>query len=131
MGKIKIVYAEDSKYISHVVKKNLENAGYEVIHLENGLNVLEIVKELKPALVLLDNMMPMKDGFTVLKELKSNEQTKDIPVIFFTTESDKLKIIESIGVGANDYFVKEPGTIGDLVPRINKLIQKINSIQKL
>ncbi len=67
MGKIKIVYAEDSKYISHVVKKNLENAGYEVIHLENGLNVLEIVKELKPALVLLDNMMPMKDGFTVLK----------------------------------------------------------------
>lgn len=63
MKKIRIVYAEDSRYISNVVKRNLENAGFEVIHFENGSNVFEKVKALKPDLVLLDNMMPIKDGF--------------------------------------------------------------------
>ncbi|MCX7875382.1 MAG: response regulator [Melioribacteraceae bacterium] len=125
MEKIKIVYAEDSKYISNVVVRNLEHEGYLVYHFNDGLNVFQKVKELKPDLILLDNLMPNKDGFTVLKELKSNDETKNIPVIFFTSEADKNKIIQGIGAGLVDYIVKEPGTIGELIPRIKNIIEKL------
>jgi len=128
--KYKIVYAEDSKYIANVVKRNLLNAGFDVYYSENGQGVFELVKRIKPDLVLLDNLMPIKDGFSVLSELKSDEETKNIPIIFFTTEADKSHIIQSIGSGAADYIVKDSRTIGDLIPRIQKLLKKIEEKNK-
>jgi two-component system phosphate regulon response regulator PhoB len=128
--KYKIVYAEDSKYIANVVKRNLLNAGFDVYYSENVQGVFELVKRIKPDLVLLDNLMPIKDGFSVLSELKSDEETKNIPIIFFTTEADKSHIIQSIGSGAADYIVKDSRTIGDLIPRIQKLLKKIEEKNK-
>lgn len=121
----KIVYAEDSKYIANVVKRNLINAGFEVFHTENGQNVFDLVIHHKPDLILLDNLMPNKSGFTVVKELKSDDETKNIPIIFFTTEADKNQIMQSIGSGVNDYIVKDSHTIGDLIPRIKKLLERL------
>lgn len=118
--KYKVVYAEDSKSISTSVKFVLLNAGFDVIHFENGANVVQEVQRIKPDIILLDNDMPVKDGFTILKELKSIDEIKNIPVIFFTTINDKLKVVERLAQGAADFIVKDSRAISELVPRIKK-----------
>jgi PleD family two-component response regulator len=118
--KYKVVYAEDSKSISSSVRFVLLNAGFDVTHFENGANVVQEVQRIKPDIILLDNDMPVKDGFTILKELKSLDDIKHIPVIFFTTINDKLKVVERLAQGAADFIVKDSRAISELVPRIKK-----------
>ncbi|MBX3008293.1 MAG: response regulator [Melioribacteraceae bacterium] len=118
--KYKVVYAEDSKSISTSVRFVLLNAGFDVTHFENGANVVQEVQRIKPDIILLDNDMPVKDGFTILKELKSLDDIKHIPVIFFTTINDKLKVVERLAQGAADFIIKDSRAISELVPRIKK-----------
>lgn len=118
--KYKVVYAEDSKSISSSVRFVLLNAGFDVTHFENGANVVQEVQRIKPDIILLDNDMPVKDGFTILKELKSLDDIKHIPVIFFTTINDKLKVVERLAQGAADFIIKDSRAISELVPRIKK-----------
>lgn len=114
------MYAEDSKSISSSVRFVLLNAGFDVTHFENGANVVQEVQRIKPDIILLDNDMPVKDGFTILKELKSLDDIKHIPVIFFTTINDKLKVVERLAQGAADFIIKDSRAISELVPRIKK-----------
>ncbi len=122
--KIKIVYAEDSRSIASVVKQTLVTAGFDVIYFSNGDGVVEEIVKVRPQAILLDNNMPIKDGFTILKEIKAIPDVKDIPVIFFTTINDKTKIIERLGNGAADYVIKDSRAISDIVNRIKKVLSK-------
>ncbi|MCZ6703595.1 MAG: response regulator, partial [Ignavibacteria bacterium] len=79
--KLKIVYAEDDEGIARLVEFKLINKGFDVILLKSGNNVVETIIDKKPVLILLDLMLPIKDGISILKELKMNEEVKNIPVI--------------------------------------------------
>ena len=101
-----IIYAEDSKSISTIVKHRLISEGYNVIHFATGEKIVEEAIKILPDIILLDNDMPVKDGLSILKELKAIPEVKDIPVIFLTTINERKTVLKCLELGASDYIVK-------------------------
>jgi DNA-binding response OmpR family regulator len=118
-----IVYVEDSNTVSMLVKYKLTMEGFDVKIVTDGEFAFEIIKTELPDIVLLDVMLPIKNGLTILKELKSSQETKDIPVIMLTTNSEEDLILRCFETGASDYITK-PFSTPVLVARINKILNK-------
>jgi DNA-binding response OmpR family regulator len=127
----KILFADDDKDICEIVKNILTNAGYEIIIARDGEEALGLAKTKKPDLVILDYLMPMLNGVEVLRELKKDSSTKDIPVIMLTAYSSEKE--ESLDAGAMD-FITKPVDKTDLLLRIRSVL-KIrhidNELQKI
>ncbi len=87
--KVKIIYVEDQESIARLVDFKLSKEGFDVILLNSGENVVEKVVEHKPVLILLDLMLPIKDGMSILEELKSNDEVKNIPVIMLSVHGEE------------------------------------------
>lgn len=119
--KSKIIYAEDQESIARLVDFKLSKEGFDVILLNSGANVLDKVIEQKPVLILLDLMLPIKDGITVLEELKSNEEVKNIPVIMLTVNGEEKKVLRAFNSGAVDY-IEKPFSTDELTTRIRKAL---------
>ncbi len=109
----KILVCDDEPYILMALTDAVEMEGYECVTAVNGKEAVEKAREEKPDLILLDVMMPYKDGYEVCKELKSDELTKDIPVIMLTAKSQQIDIQRGKEVGADDYITKpfKPSTL--------------------
>jgi DNA-binding response OmpR family regulator len=123
LSKIKIVFAEDNVSITRIVVHKLSSDGFQIIHFPSGEGVLDSVIENKPDLVILDIMMPVKDGLTVLKEIRETPEVADIPIILLTATKDDVTVIKSLKYGVSDYIIK-PFSIAVLSERIKKVIQK-------
>jgi two-component system phosphate regulon response regulator PhoB len=121
--KISIVYAEDSKSVAKVVMTKLKTEGYDIFYFENGQGVVEAVIKNRPSVVILDNEMPVKDGMSILRELKVHPEVKNIPVIFLTTFHDQQSVIKCLELGVADYIVKDPLALSEIVPRIKKWLR--------
>ena len=119
--KPKIIYAVDQESIARLVDFKLSKEEFDVILLNSGENVLEKVIEQKPVLILLDLMLPIKDGLRVLEELKSNDEVKNIPVIMISVHGGKQKVMQAINSGAVDY-IQKPLSIDELTTRIHKAL---------
>lgn len=106
--KLKIALIEDDQSISEMYRMKLELGGYEVLTAKDGKEAVELVKKENPDLVFLDILLPKKDGFEVLKELKNStdEKIKSTPVIMLSNLSNKEDVKEAKKLGASDYFVK-------------------------
>ena len=117
----RILVAEDEPYILNMLEFKLKSLGHEVIGAEDGGEALEIASKEKPDLVLLDIMMPVMDGFQVLRKLKSQEETKDIPVIMLTAKVQEKDIVTGLEAGAADYVTK-PFSFAELIARINRAL---------
>lgn len=102
-NKKKIFYTEDSDSLVKLMTYKLQNEGYDITVFTNGENVYETVVAEKPDLVILDLMMPIIDGLTILKEIKSNPETSSIPVIMLTTNAEEDNILKVLESGANEY----------------------------
>lgn len=118
----KIVFAEDDKIIARLTTIKLKSEGFDVFHVDNGDAVINKMKEIKPDLVLLDIMMPGKDGLSLIKEIKQNETFKNIPVILLTSLSDKASVTEGLKSGAVDYILK-PFRTDNLIMRIRNQLK--------
>ncbi|MBI5662015.1 MAG: response regulator [Ignavibacterium album] len=99
----------------------LQNEGYDITVFTNGEEVFERALKEKPDLVILDLMMPIKDGLTVLKEIKSNPETESIPVIMLTTNAEEENILKALEMGADEYITK-PFSTAVLLAKIKKII---------
>ncbi|EKD95973.1 MAG: response regulator receiver protein [uncultured bacterium] len=121
---IKILVAEDDRFLSKVYTTKFEKAGYEVKNALDGTEVFQILQNFTPDVILLDLIMPLKDGFLTLKELKSNDKYKNIPVIIASNLGQKDEIDKGISLGAADYLVKSDTTIEKLIEKVNKLVSK-------
>lgn len=119
--KKKIIYAEDSDSLVKLMTYKLQNEGFDITVFTNGENVYETVIAEKPDLVILDLMMPIKDGLTILKEIKSNPETSSIPVIMLTTNSEEDTILKALESGANEYITK-PFSTAVLLAKIKKIL---------
>jgi len=103
----KILIVDDEEDFCYFVKKNLEAiSNYEIITATKGKKGIQIARKEKPDLILLDIMMPGIDGFEVLKRLKGNEKTQNIPVIMLTAKDEDESKIKAIGSYCEDYIVK-------------------------
>ena len=120
MNPKKIIFAEDSLDIAKLVSYRLQKQGFEVVHFSTGEGVTEAVFSLKPDLVLLDIMMPMKDGIQILQEIRKLD--KKLPVILFSAKSNESSVMEGFSYGASE-FISKPFSTNELLIRINKLLK--------
>ena len=120
--KTKILLIEDDPMIVEMYTMRLEAEGYEVTVTDRGSEALEIAKKEKPAVILLDIILPETDGFSILQIMKAEMETKDIPILLLTNlgqESDKEK---GANLGAADYFVKSQHTPAEVIQKVKELI---------
>ena len=118
----KILLVEDDQMIVEMYKLRLEADGFEVVVTDKGSRALELAQQERFNIILLDVILPETDGFSILQGLKSEEKTKNIPVLLLTNlgqESDKDKGIQ---LGAADYFVKSQHTPAEVLSKINELL---------
>lgn len=121
--KARILLVEDDQMIVEMYKVRFEEEGFEVFVTDKGSEALESAKKDKPAIVLLDIILPEADGFSILESLKASADTKKIPVLILTNlgqESDREK---GIAMGAVDYFVKSKHTPTDVIDKIKEIIK--------
>lgn len=118
---IKILLAEDEPALGQIVKETLETRGFDVILCANGQIALEKYQIEEPELLVLDVMMPKKDGFTLAKEIRSVDES--IPIIFLTAKSQTQDVVEGFSIGGNDYL-KKPFSIEELIVRIENLLNR-------
>lgn len=123
MSKIKVLLAEDEASLGMIVKESLETRNFIVFHAENGEKALQMYQTEKPDILVLDVMMPKKDGFTLAKEIR--QENKLIPIIFLTAKSQTQDVVEGFNYGGNDYL-KKPFSMEELIVRIKALLNRIH-----
>ena len=119
----KILAIDDENDVLLVVKMALQNEGFDVLTAGNGLDGLELAREGKPDLVLLDVMMPKMDGFEVLRQLKEDDATAYIPVIMLTGLSDRQRIQQAL-VSGTVYYIVKPFEVDDLIAKIRTTLNE-------
>lgn len=118
----KIVVLEDEEYITKLLKYKLKNSGFDVTFYESPENVIDEITLNKPDLIISDVMMPYLNGIEFLKQLKSNDVLKDIPVILLTALGNEEAVLEGLEAGASDYVTK-PFSTAELIIRVKKSLQ--------
>lgn len=103
---MKILVCDDERHIVRLIQVNLEREGYEVVTAYDGKDGLEKVKAHKPDMMVLDVMMPYMDGFEVLKNLRMDPDTRELPVIMLTAKAQDQDIFMGYHVGADMYLTK-------------------------
>lgn len=122
MAKKRILAVDDERHIVRLVQVNLERAGYEVDCAYDGREALEKVKQSKPDLIVLDVMMPHLDGFQVLKTLKANADTRDIPVIMLTAKAQDQDVFRGWQSGVDSYLTK-PFNPLELISFVQRILE--------
>lgn len=118
---VKILYVEDEPFLARIVGDGLKNSGYDVKAVADGDEVISAYRSFRPALCILDIMLPSKDGYTLARELRL-EQT-DLPIIFLSAKSLTEDVIEGFKAGGDDYL-KKPFSIDELLLRIQALLRR-------
>ncbi len=123
MAKKTILVVDDEEDLLDLIEYNLRQEGFKVYTANRGIKGIEMAKEHKPDLVLLDLMMPGMNGFEVCEALRSDAATKTTPIIFLTAKDDETSEIEGLNKGADDYITKPISTV-KLVSRIKALLRR-------
>lgn len=117
-----ILVVDDEKLIRNVIKEYCVNSGYNVIEASDGIEAIEQVKRKNVDLIILDIMMPKKDGYAALKEIKD---IKNIPVLMLSARSDEYDKLLGFDLGIDDYVTK-PFSPKELIARIKAILKRNN-----
>ncbi|MFA6096653.1 MAG: response regulator [Candidatus Paceibacterota bacterium] len=121
----KIAIIEDDIEISDMYKIKLELGGYVIVSAENGTDGLKLIKSEKPDLVLLDLLLPEKDGYEVMEELKKSNDPyiKSLPIVVISNLSNEDDILEAKNLGATDFLVKAKINPASVLEKVNLVLQ--------
>ena len=116
----KILIVEDETAMAEVLRDEFALHQFEIVVAKNGEEAMKKLHSAKPDFVLLDLLLPKKDGFTVLKEMKADDELRDIPVVVLSNlgQDDDIKL--AISLGAADYFVKAQHPIKEIIEKVQK-----------
>lgn len=117
----KLVIVEDDISLYNLYKTELEMKDYSVVHVPDGTAAVQVITEQKPNLVLLDLMLPGKNGLQILEELKAKPETKETRVIMLTNFGNDDNVSRALELGAEDYIMKY-----NIVP--SELSEKVSSL---
>lgn len=127
MTKIKILLVEDDEILSKVIDEELTEANFEVFHAYDGEAGVAMAREKKPNLILLDILLPKKNGFDTLEDLKKSSETKEIPVIILTMRGSDDDIKKGLQMGASDYIVKSQHALPEIIDKVKDFFAKLYS----
>lgn len=119
----KILVVDDEKPIAEILRYNLELEGFTVLLAYDGEEALRLAQEERPDLLLLDIMLPKKDGFAVCRELR---RTENMPVIMLTAKDNELDKVLGLELGADDYVTK-PFSAREVVARVKAQLRRVQS----
>lgn len=119
---MKILIIDDDNFIRKFYKYKLEQEGYRVILAEDGMQGIEIAKREKPNLIMLDMMLPKKDGFEVLADLQKEKELKGIPVLIFSGLGAQGDIDKALEMGATLYLPKDRYSPDQIIKEISKIL---------
>jgi len=119
-----ILVAEDDADYGQIYMKKLSGLGYTVQLVKNGQEAIEAIKKKMPALLILDLVMPLMDGFEVLREIKADSNLDNMKIIIVTNLGQPEDIAKGLELGADDYLIKANFSIDDVVRKIIDLLSK-------
>ncbi|WP_323802430.1 phosphate regulon transcriptional regulator PhoB [Sulfitobacter litoralis] len=119
-----ILLVEDEPAQREILAYNLESEGFGVRRAENGEEAILLVAEALPDLVILDWMMPLLSGIEVCRQLKTREDTRNIPVIMLSARSEEVDTVRGLETGADDYVVK-PYSMRELMARVRTQLRRV------
>lgn len=125
MAKRKILIIEDDSFLLSMYANKFEMENFLVLTAEDGKKGLRIALKELPDLILLDLVLPVMDGFAVLKELKAGEKAKKIPVILLTNLSQREEVDKGMAMGAADYMIKAHFMPSEVVDKVKLILEKI------
>ncbi|GAG82626.1 unnamed protein product [marine sediment metagenome] len=117
----KILIAEDERDILDLIMFTLQFGGYDVIPTSNGADALDMVHKEQPDLILLDVRMPRMSGYEVCKQIKAEDDTRDIPVVFLSAKGQEAEVTAGYEMGAVDYILK-PFAPDQLLERLDNIL---------
>jgi two-component system phosphate regulon response regulator PhoB len=117
----RVLVVEDDESLRRLMKKQLEANGFAVTTAEHGLEALMAVEKDRPDVLVCDISMPVLDGLEFVRALKTNEQTRSIPVVFVTGQQDPSVMVKGINVGAR-YYVTKPYVLAELVWKLKRIV---------
>ena len=128
MANEKILVVDDEEHIAELIRYNLESNGYKILSANNGIDAMKIVLEERPNLILLDLMIPGKDGYDVCKEIRSTKEVMNTPIIMLTAKSEEIDKILGLELGADDYITK-PFSVRELLARVKAVLRRFSIVE--
>lgn len=119
---MQVLIVEDEEVLAKVFQEKLEKSGYDVKLAGDGEAALSMAASSKPDVIVLDLLLPKKNGFEVLEVLKSDETTKMIPVVVVSNLGEDSDIKRALALGAADYYVKSEHPINEIVEKIKNAL---------
>ena len=118
----RILIVEDDQFLSNIYQKKLTKEGFAIDVARDGEEGLAVMREKKPALILLDIIMPKLDGFGVLEEMQKDAELKKIPVIILSNLGQDSDVTRGKELGAKDFVIKSDTTLESVVEMIKKYV---------
>ena len=118
----KVLLAEDDRFLRRACETALTRRGINVIAAEDGERALELIKSEHPDLILLDLLMPKKTGIEVLRAIKADPATRDIPVLILSNSSRELEMQNAQELGVVDYLIKANLSLQELAEKVAALV---------
>lgn len=122
----RVLIVEDEVDIADLIMFNLQRAGYEVLKTHDGITGTETAIRERPDLIVLDLMLPGRDGYSVFREIRRDARTSRIPVIMLTARAQTEDRIQGLEAGADDYLTK-PFSPKELVLRVNAILKRTDA----
>lgn len=123
-SKVTVALIEDDPLIAEMYTTKFTKEGYDLQHAADGAAGIELVKKLKPDIILLDIIMPKMDGFQVLQALREDPAFKNTPVVMLTNLGQEEDVQKGRALGATDYFIKTNFTPAAIVDKVKTLLAK-------
>jgi len=125
-SKDRVLVVEDDLTLLDTLEYNLKSEGYKVVTASDGLTALEVAREKRPDLIVLDLMLPEMDGFEVCRILR---REMSVPILILTARTDEVDRIVGLEMGADDYLVK-PFGMRELLARVKALLRRVRLMRK-
>lgn len=125
-----ILVVDDEQDLLDLIEYNLKKEGFDVLKAEDGLEGIDVARQHRPDLVLLDIMMPKMDGLEVVERMRSDKKIKRIPIIFLTARGDEKTEVEGLDKGGDDYITK-PISTTKLISRIKAVLRRFEETEEM
>lgn len=122
--KKRLVYVEDEPEMIDLVRLILARRGYEIIGANGGREGLDLIRQEKPDMVLLDLMMPDMDGWDVYQQMKADESTQHIPVVIITAKAQSIDKVLGLHIAKVDDYISKPFSPQELVDSVEKILAR-------